>query len=38
MVTDARVLNASAELSDEYPFNLDVNSGDPIGLSESRTS
>lgn len=26
-------MNASAQLSDEYPFNLDVNSGDPIGIS-----
>lgn len=34
MSTDSRVLNASAQLSDEFPFNLDVNSGNPLGLSK----
>ncbi|THH18790.1 hypothetical protein EW146_g2256 [Bondarzewia mesenterica] len=31
--TDDRVLNASAELSDDFPFNLDFNSGNTIGIS-----
>lgn len=34
--TDGRVFNASAQLADEYPFNLDVNSGNPIGISKSQ--
>ncbi|EIM84128.1 aryl-alcohol-oxidase from pleurotus Eryingii [Stereum hirsutum FP-91666 SS1] len=36
--TDSRVLNASAQLSEEFPFNLDVNSGSPLGLSWSQTT
>ncbi|EIM81860.1 aryl-alcohol oxidase-like protein [Stereum hirsutum FP-91666 SS1] len=35
---DNLVLNASAELSDEYPFNLDMNSGDSIGISWSQNA
>lgn len=30
--TDGRVLNATQELADEFPFNRDMNSGDPIGI------
>ena len=30
--TDDLVLNATAQLSDEFPFNLDFNSGDTIGV------
>lgn len=33
--TDEKVLNASAQLSTEYPYNHDVNSGDTIGISMS---
>lgn len=32
--TDALILNASAELSSEFPYNEDVNSGDTIGISK----
>ncbi|EIM82202.1 alcohol oxidase [Stereum hirsutum FP-91666 SS1] len=31
--TDSLVLNASADLSSEFPYNEDVNSGDSIGIS-----
>jgi hypothetical protein len=31
-VTDARVIQTTADLSDEFPFNLDMNSGDTIGI------
>lgn len=31
--TDPRVINASLELSAEFPFNLDANSGNTIGIS-----
>ncbi|KZV70517.1 GMC oxidoreductase [Peniophora sp. CONT] len=30
---DFITMNASAELSDEFPFNRDYNSGDPIGIT-----
>jgi hypothetical protein len=30
-------LETTKELSDEFPFKLDVNDGKPIGLSESIT-
>ncbi|KAI0799851.1 aryl-alcohol oxidase-like protein [Irpex lacteus] len=30
--TDGRVLNATQQLADEFPFNRDMNSGDPIGI------
>ncbi|EIM83807.1 alcohol oxidase [Stereum hirsutum FP-91666 SS1] len=33
LATDAMVLNASQELSDEFPYNADYNSGDMIGIS-----
>lgn len=33
--TDSLVLNTSAELSSEFPYNEDVNSGDSIGISTS---
>ena len=32
--TDSRVLQATQQLSSEFPFNLDVNSGNTIGISE----
>lgn len=32
--TDGPILNASAELSAEFPYNEDANSGDSIGISE----
>ena len=32
---DPRGLNASQELPDEFPFNLDYNSGNTTGFSES---
>jgi hypothetical protein len=31
------LLETTKELSDEFPFKLDVNDGKPIGLSESIT-
>jgi hypothetical protein len=33
--TDDRILGASAELSSEFPFNGDPNSGNTIGISQS---
>ena len=33
---DERVLDAAEELSDEYPYNVDMNSGDEIGLGKCR--
>ncbi|KIK53520.1 hypothetical protein GYMLUDRAFT_265013 [Collybiopsis luxurians FD-317 M1] len=33
LLTDSRILGASSELSAEFPFNIDTNSGDPIGIS-----
>lgn len=35
LATDAMVLNASQELSDEFPYNADYNSGDMIGMFSS---
>jgi choline dehydrogenase-like flavoprotein len=29
---DHRVMRATSELPDEFPFNLDINSGRPIGI------
>ena len=29
---DPRVLQTTAELADEFPFNLDMNSGNPLGV------
>ena len=34
LAIDPRGLAASAELPQQFPFNLDYNSGDTIGLSE----
>ncbi|KAI0770378.1 alcohol oxidase [Fomes fomentarius] len=31
--TDALVINTTHQLADEFPFNLDYNSGNPLGLS-----
>ena len=33
--TDSRVLKASKELSSQFPFNLDYNSGNTIGIGKS---
>lgn len=32
--TDNRVLQATRQLSSEFPFNLDYNSGNTIGISK----
>ena len=29
---DSRVLQTTSELADEFPFNLDMNSGNPLGV------
>lgn len=34
---DSRVLAASAELGGDFKFNLDINSGFPLGLGESSS-
>lgn len=31
---DGRVINTTQELSDEFPFNLDMNSGYHLGIGE----
>jgi len=31
---DARVIQTTKELPDEFPFNLDMNSGKPMGLGK----
>ncbi|KAJ4465690.1 hypothetical protein C8J55DRAFT_528227 [Lentinula edodes] len=36
--TDERAINASSELSTEFPFNLDYNSGDTIGLGWTQAT
>lgn len=36
--TDGYILNASAQLSTEYQYNRDMNSGDTIGISKSSTT
>ncbi|KAF9061468.1 GMC oxidoreductase-domain-containing protein, partial [Rhodocollybia butyracea] len=36
--TDQRVIGASFELSTEFPFNLDYNSGDTIGIGWTQTT
>ncbi|KAJ7579810.1 alcohol oxidase [Mycena floridula] len=35
---DTRVFAAAAELADEFPFNLDMNSGKPIGMGWAQTT
>ncbi|KAI0321294.1 hypothetical protein OF83DRAFT_1161884 [Amylostereum chailletii] len=35
---DGRVITAAQELKEEFPFNLDMNSGDPLGLGWSQVS
>lgn len=32
---DGRVLNTTRELPVEFPFNQDMNSGDPLGIGKS---
>lgn len=32
---DNRVIQTANQLSDEFPFNLDMNSGKPLGLGKS---
>ncbi|KAK7005869.1 pyranose dehydrogenase [Favolaschia claudopus] len=36
--TDARVFKVTSELSQEFPFNLDMNSGFPLGIGWSQWS
>ncbi|KAF7357723.1 Pyranose dehydrogenase [Mycena venus] len=36
--TDARVFATSSELSDEFPFNIDMNSGAPLGIGWAQVS
>ncbi|RPD62467.1 alcohol oxidase [Lentinus tigrinus ALCF2SS1-7] len=38
LAIDSRGLNASQELSQEFPFNLDYNSGDTIGFSWTQST
>ena len=33
--TDNRVLQATQQLSSEFPFNIDYNSGDTIGIGKA---
>ncbi|KAI0720536.1 alcohol oxidase [Cerioporus squamosus] len=35
---DSRIVNTTAELSDEFPFNLDMNSGDTIGIGWTQST
>ncbi|KAG6853995.1 hypothetical protein C0991_011652 [Blastosporella zonata] len=35
---DSRVIRTTAELPDEFPFNLDMNSGNPLGLGWLQTT
>jgi hypothetical protein len=38
MLTDGPFLEATKELPDEFPFNKDANSGNPLGFGRSLTS
>jgi hypothetical protein len=35
---EGRVIQTTKELPEEFPFNLDMNSGQPIGVGECRAS
>jgi hypothetical protein len=34
MQTDNKILNATAELGGDFAYNLDINSGKPLGVGE----